>query len=135
MLDVEGMPPRNAIATQRELPSTGEMSASYETPKRRISSGDDGETTDDDHDDVRGFYEIASPYLNNMRFLDEQYGIRREGHTLMIRNSDVTAGENGDITIRRKRFRGTKGLWEILTRKNVNRNVITKSCLPSSNHN
>ncbi len=54
----------------------GEMSASYEAPKRRISSSGNAETTDNDDDDVRGFYEIGSPYLNNMRFLDELYGIR-----------------------------------------------------------
>ena len=90
MVDIEGMPttqppPRSGIATQTELPSkvsTGEMSASYETPKSCIGSrGDDGtsETTDDDDNDVLGFYEIASPYLNNKRFLDEQYGILRYG--------------------------------------------------------
>ena len=103
-------PPRTAIAIQRELPSTastGEMSASYETPKHRISSCRDDETTDDD-DHVRGFYEIASLYLNNMRFLDEQCGNRRDRNKLMIGNSDVIADEKGDITIRGKRFRGTK---------------------------
>ena len=71
--------PRSAIAIEtalRSTASTGEMSASYEKPKRRISSSGDDETTDDDYDDVRGFYEIASPYLNNMRFLDELHGIR-----------------------------------------------------------
>ena len=78
--------PRSAIAIEtalRSTASTGEMSASYETPKRRISSGDD-ETTHDD--DVRGFYEIASPYLKNMRFLDEQQGNRRDRIKLKICN-------------------------------------------------
>ena len=48
MLGIEGMSttqPRSAIATQSEFPSTastGQMSAIYETPKRRISnSGND----------------------------------------------------------------------------------------------
>ena len=88
MLYIKGMPPRSAIATQTEPPSTDEMSDSYETPKRRISSSGDDETKDDNdydiYDDVRGVYEIASPYLNNMRFLGEQYGIRRNGNTFMI---------------------------------------------------
>ena len=47
----------------------GEMSSSYEAPKRRITINVDVEATDDD--DVRGFYEITSLHLNNMRFLDE----------------------------------------------------------------
>jgi hypothetical protein len=47
----------------------------------------------------------------------------------MIGNSDVVADEKGDITIGEKRFRGTKVLWEILTRKNVNSDVITNSDL------
>ena len=83
---------------------------------------------------MRGFYEIASPYLNNMLFLDEQYGIRRDGSTLMISNSDVIADEKGDISIRGKRFRGTKGLWELSTGKNVNRDVITNSDLKPYKH-
>ena len=52
-----------------------------------------------------------------MRFLDERYGIRRDGNTLMIGSSEVVADEKGDSTIGEKRFRGTKGLWELLTRK------------------
>ena len=139
MLDLEGMPttqppPRSAIATQTELPSTAstaKMNASYETPKLGISSGDD-ESTDDDND-VRGFFEIAITYLN-MRFLDEQYGIRRDGNKFMIANSDVIATEKGDITIRGKRFMGSKGLWELLTRKNLNRDVITNSDLKRYKH-
>ena len=100
--------------------------------KRRLSCGD-VETSDDD-DDVRGFCEVVSPYLNKMRFLDEQYGIRRDGNNLMIGNSDVIADEKGDITIGEKRFRGTKGLWELLTRKNVNSDVITNSDLKAYKH-
>ena len=139
-LDIEGMPttqPRSAIATQMEFPSTGtmgEMSASYETLKRRISNSGNDETTDDNDDGVRGFYEIASPYLKNMRYLDEQYGIRRYGSTLMIGNSDVITDEKGDITIRGNRFRGTKGLWGLLSRKNVNRDVIMNSDLKPYKH-
>ena len=105
------------------------MSASYEKPKRRISSSGDDETTDDD--DVRGFYEIASPYLN-MRFLDEQQGNRRERIRLKICNSDVIADVKGDI--RGKRFRSTKGLFELLTRKNINRDAITNSHLKRYKH-
>ena len=37
----------------------------------------------------------------------------------MIGNSDITADEKGDITIGGKRFRGTRGLWELLSRRNI----------------
>ena len=56
-------------------------------------------------------YDVSSPYLNIMRFLDKQYGIRRDGNTLMIANANVIADEKRDITIGGKRVRGTRGLW------------------------
>ena len=52
----------------------------------------------------------------------------------MIVNSDVIADENGDITIRGKRFRGKKTLWELLTRKNINMDVDTNSDLKQYKH-
>ena len=64
-----------------------------------------------------------------MRFLDEQNGIRRDVNTLMIGSAAVTADEKGDISIGGKRFKGRRGLWELLTRKNVNSDVITNSDL------
>ena len=68
-----------------------------------------------------------------MRFLDEQYGIRRDGNTLMIGSAAVIAGEKVDITIGGTRLGGTRGLWELLTRKNVNSDVITNSDLKHIN--
>ena len=62
-----------------------------------------------------------------MRFLDEQYGTRRDGNIVMIGSAAVVANEKDDITIGGKRFSGTKGLWELLTRKNLNSDVITNS--------
>jgi hypothetical protein len=73
-------------------------------PKRDSSSDD--ETTDGD---VREFNKTS-------RFLENQYGIRRDGDTLMIGNSIVNVEESGDITKNGKRCKGTKGLWEVLTR-------------------
>jgi hypothetical protein len=64
------------------------------TPKR--DSSDDDETNDGN---VREFDKTS-------RFLDNQYGIRREGDTLMIGNSIVNVDESSDITINGKRFRG-----------------------------
>ena len=47
----------------------------------------------------------------------------------MICNSDVIAVWKGGITIGWKRFGGTRRLWKLLTRSNVNRDVITNSLL------
>ena len=52
----------------------------------------------------------------------------------MIGNSDVIANEKGDISIGEKDFRGRKVLWELLTRKNVNSDVITNSHLEAYKH-
>ena len=64
-----------------------------------------------------------------MHFLVGRYCIRRDGNTLISGNSDVIADEKGDITVGGKRFWGTRGLWELLTRKSVNSDVITDSYL------
>ena len=64
-----------------------------------------------------------------MGFLDEQYGIRRVGDTLMIGDAPITEHGKGDLSIGGTRFKGMRGLWELLTRKNVNSDVITKSDL------
>ena len=52
----------------------------------------------------------------------------------MIGNSAVSVDETSDVTINRKRFRGTEGLWELLTIKNVDRDVITTSELKRYHH-
>ena len=71
----------------------GETSAGYEVSKLPLSSitVDPGTSHDGDDDDVRGFYEVAIPYLSKMRFLDEEYCIRRDGNTLIVGNSGVIA--------------------------------------------
>ena len=47
----------------------------------------------------------------------------------MIGDSPVIVDPDGNITIKRTVFRGTEGLWELLTRKNVNTEVIKKNDL------
>jgi len=70
---------------------------------------------------------IASPYIvpyfYNKRFLDTQYGIRKVGDSLMIGDYAILVDTDSDITIKGQEFRGTKILWELLTRKNANRNI------------
>jgi len=96
------------------------------------------EDDDDDNnfaeEDVQAFGRenvgtIASPYIvpyfYNKRFLDTQYGIRKVGDSFMIGDSAIRVDTDSDITIKGQEFRGTKGLWEVLTRKNVNRKHIT----------
>jgi len=65
------------------------------------------------------------PYFYNKPFLDTQYGIRKVGDSFMIGDSAILVDTDSDITIKGQEFRGTKGLWDLLTRKNVNRKHIT----------
>ena len=94
------------------------MGTSYEVSKRQPSSGSDETEMSDSDDNERGVYEFSRSYLNNLRFLDEQYGIRRDGNSLKIGSAAVTADGNCYISIEGTRFKGTSGLWELLTLKN-----------------
>jgi hypothetical protein len=42
--------------------------------------------------------------------------------------------ESGDITIEGKRFKGTKGLWKLITRKNLNTDEIKTSDMKGYKH-
>jgi hypothetical protein len=92
------------------------------TPKRDSSTDD--ETTDGD---VREFNKTS-------QFLDNRYGIRKDGDTLMIDNSIINVEESGDITIKGEMLKETKGLWELLTRKSVNTDVVTTSDMKRYKH-
>jgi len=103
---------------------------------------------DDEHDDDDYFVEdeareygrenvgpVASlylmPYVNKRRFLDTQYGERKDGDMFMISDSPIVFDTVGDITIKDRVFKGSKCLWELLTRKKVNTEFITKDDLKS----
>jgi hypothetical protein len=45
--------------------------------------------------------------------------------TFKVGNPSVQIDDNSDIHIGKKRFVGTKGLYELLTRKNVNLDAVT----------
>jgi hypothetical protein len=47
----------------------------------------------------------------------------------MIGDSQVFVNTDGNITIKNTRFKGTEGLWELLTRKNVNMERVSKTDL------
>jgi hypothetical protein len=81
----------------------------------------------------KSFGVVASPYLspfvNRRGLLDIDYGLRKEGDKLFIGNSDVTVDANSDLYIKNKHFVGTPGLWELLTRKCVNKKLVNKDDL------
>jgi hypothetical protein len=52
-----------------------------------------------------------------------QYVIRKDGDIFKISDSAVLVDQDGDITIKEMEFRGSEGLWELLTRKRVNEHV------------
>jgi hypothetical protein len=43
----------------------------------------------------------------------------------MIGNAPLSVDNDSNITIYGKQYNGTKGLWELLTRKNVDKSVVT----------
>ena len=81
----------------------------------------------------KSFGAIASPYLSpyvhKSGVLDAEYGLRKVGDRFFIGNSDVTVDRYSDFYIRNKHFKGTRGLWELLTRKKVDTKIVTDSDL------
>ena len=69
--------------------------------------------------------------MHKRRFIDTQYGVRKDGDMFMIGDSPIVVHTVGDITIKDRVFKGSKGLWELLTRKKVNTEFITKDDLKS----
>ena len=96
-VDIAETPQQSLVAQRPVPPSAG---TSYEVSKRRPNSGGDAAESSDSDDDGRGIYEVSSSYLNTVRFLGEQYGMRRDGSTLLIGSAAVNADEKGRISIR-----------------------------------
>jgi len=109
--------------------------------QERVEEDDDDDEDDYDEDDnfveneVREYGRenispVASPYLMPYvyegRILDTQYGIRKDGDMFIIGDSPIVVDTSGDITIKNRVFKGSKGLWELLKRKKVNTEYITK---------
>jgi len=119
------------VVASEETVAIHSTSAVHETAKFSFDSTDD----DDDfvEEDARAFGTdnigpTASPYilayLYNRRSLDTQYGIRKDGYAFKIGGSSVLVDTDSDMTIKGREFKGTTGLWELLTRKKVERNKI-----------
>jgi hypothetical protein len=79
------------------------------------------------------FGALASPYLSpfvhRRGVIDTEYCLRKDGEKFFIGNSGVTVDTNSDLYIKGKHFKGTRGLWELLTRKKVNKKLVSEDDL------
>jgi hypothetical protein len=66
-----------------------------------------------------------APYAYDSDSLDKQYGIRKDGDKYRIGNSIVIRDEDSNIYLKDKQFKGTEGLWDVLTRKKPNLDAVT----------
>jgi len=57
------------------------------------------------------------PYVYKKRFLDTQYGYRKDGDNFIIGEFSIVIDTDGDTTIKEIVFKGSNELWEMLTRK------------------
>ena len=96
------------------------------TPKRQY---DDDEDTKVAHTEEK---EVACP---PKCFLETQCGIREDGEQFIIGNSPVFIDPDDKITIKGTIFRGTERLWDLLTRKNVNTQIVGKEDLKTYKNN
>jgi hypothetical protein len=82
----------------------------------------------DDEIDDRIAARYLSLYRRGDRSIDKVYGIRREAErgTFSIRDSPLLIEENDDVTVLGVTYEGTEGLWELLTKTNVDRSIVTK---------
>ena len=65
-------------------------------------------------------------YLYDSTSLDKDFGIRKdEDGDFRIGRSLIEIGENSDIYVDGKTQAGTPGLYELITRKKVNKSLIT----------
>ena len=135
-------PPRASPTKRRRLeyktPTSREVVCETPTPQR-LSIKRDGDDDDDvSTDDLRVEPEVidygamrvgalaspfVSPYLyeTKKRSLDTVYGIRRDADGWMIGDSRVGVDSDGNIHIKNVEFPATQGLWELLTRKRVDK--------------
>jgi len=78
---------------------------------------------------------LASPYVSpylyesKKRSLDTEYGIRRDADGWMIGDSRIGVDSDGNIHIRNVVFPATQSLWELLTRKRVDKKLVTHADL------
>jgi len=74
------------------------------------------------------------PYVYKRRFRHTQYVMRKDGDRFKIGDSAVLVDQDGDIKIKEKKFRVSQVLWELLTRKRVNKEHVTSDDLRTYNN-
>jgi len=125
-----GVTSASVTATPSLIPTIAIKEFKYELPKQEeFNCVDDFEYDDEVNfvgDETRAYGRenvgpLASsyllPYVYKRRFLDTQYGIRMDADMFMIGDSPLVVDTSGDITIKERVFKGSKGLRELLTRK------------------
>ena len=117
------------------IPSTSIKEFKYEPLKQERVYDDDYDDDNIIEDEPLAYGRenvgpVASPYLMpyvyKRCFLDTQYGVRKDGGMFMIGDSPIVVDTGGDITIKERVCKGSKGLWELLRRKKVKTEFITK---------
>ena len=119
-----------------------ESPATDVTPRNvtRAEEEDDDNDDDDDEDEEselaeiieftnRKFGHIAgkylSPYVKKQHDVDPIFGIRRENEGFKIGQSDVSVSDN-KLFVDGVPYEGTEGLWELVTKKDVDESKVTK---------
>jgi len=68
----------------------------------------------------------VTPYLTNKNYLDRVFWIHKDAEDqFRIGNSLIEIDDNSNVIVQGKIYIGTKGLFELLTRKKVNHSQIT----------
>ena len=79
---------------------------------------------------ARHFGSVGSPYISAYVYrsgnLDRDFGLRRDADgSFRIGNAEVVTDQASNVFVKGKSFRGTRGLFELLTRKKVDQSFIT----------
>ena len=110
--------------------------------KRSVSESDEGEASYVPGDTtIQAFSEqqignVASPYIASYVLhsanVDKDYGMRRDTDgKFRIGNALVTIDQDSNVIIQGVPYRGTKGLFELLTCKKVDMSVVTNRDMKS----
>jgi hypothetical protein len=102
----------------------------YETPKRSLDTGEieeeegaryipEKQVTGFSTKILVQFLVLLFSYAYRKRNLDKDFGIRRDvDGTFRIGNSIIDIDQNTNVHVQGKLYKGTRGLFELLTRKN-----------------
>ena len=74
----------------------------------------------------------VSAYVYRTGNLDRDYGMRRDADgSIRIGNAEVVIDQDSNVFVKGKSYRGTRGLFVLLTRKKVDQYFITRRDLQS----